>query len=288
MSRWMKRFGGVLLLAVLVFAGCDPGFDNPHIEKSGPVPVTTVAPATTVVTDTVAPTVSASTGAPIPGQSDATLNFYRVSDAQLQAWEGADCCAEHSSPEKPAGQRFTTNEVVCLQPTPAGCAQIARADQGEVRRRRHGYEDHGRDRGRRRSSSDLGIERYARRGCRRPRSERRLPGAGGPGQRVRDPRMGRGRRRARPDLRVPLLHDEGGDARPRVATHGRRDVAGAPGRGRRRRRHRPHRPRSSPPQRRATGLLVSAKKSLPLSSTTTNAGKSRTSIFHTASIPSSS
>ena len=34
-------------------------------------------------------------------------------------------------------------------------------------------------------------------------------------------------------------------------------------------------------------LRVAAKKSLPLSSTTMNAGKSRTSIFHTASIPSS-
>ena len=35
------------------------------------------------------------------------------------------------------------------------------------------------------------------------------------------------------------------------------------------------------------GLLTRSKKSLPLSSTTMNAGKSWTSIFHTASIPSS-
>jgi hypothetical protein len=39
--------------------------------------------------------------------------------------------------------------------------------------------------------------------------------------------------------------------------------------------------------RRAIGFCVSAKKSLPLSSTTTNAGKSSTSIFQTASMPSS-
>ena len=37
----------------------------------------------------------------------------------------------------------------------------------------------------------------------------------------------------------------------------------------------------------ASGLSVSAKKSLPLSSTTMKAGKSSTSIFHTASMPSS-
>src|SRR5690349_19611785 len=37
----------------------------------------------------------------------------------------------------------------------------------------------------------------------------------------------------------------------------------------------------------ATGRDVSAKKSLPLSSTTTKAGKSSTSIFQTASMPSS-
>ena len=37
----------------------------------------------------------------------------------------------------------------------------------------------------------------------------------------------------------------------------------------------------------ASGLRVSAKKSLPLSSTTMNAGKSSTSIFQTASMPSS-
>ena len=35
------------------------------------------------------------------------------------------------------------------------------------------------------------------------------------------------------------------------------------------------------------GAVTSAKKSLPLSSTTMNAGKSRTSIRHTASMPSS-
>ena len=38
---------------------------------------------------------------------------------------------------------------------------------------------------------------------------------------------------------------------------------------------------------RSTGRETSAKKSLPLSSTTMNAGKSSTSIFHTASMPSS-
>ena len=38
----------------------------------------------------------------------------------------------------------------------------------------------------------------------------------------------------------------------------------------------------------AIGLLTSAKKSLPLSSTTMKAGKSSTSIFQTASMPSSS
>ena len=37
----------------------------------------------------------------------------------------------------------------------------------------------------------------------------------------------------------------------------------------------------------ATGLAVSAKKSLPLSSTTMKAGKSSTSIFQTAYMPSS-
>src|SRR5262249_29158779 len=37
----------------------------------------------------------------------------------------------------------------------------------------------------------------------------------------------------------------------------------------------------------ATGFDTSWKKSLPLSSTTMNAGKSTTSIFHTASMPSS-
>ena len=37
----------------------------------------------------------------------------------------------------------------------------------------------------------------------------------------------------------------------------------------------------------ATGFETSLKKSFPLSSTTMNAGKSRTSIFHTASMPSS-
>jgi len=37
----------------------------------------------------------------------------------------------------------------------------------------------------------------------------------------------------------------------------------------------------------AMGLMVEAKKSLPLSSTTMKAGKSSTSIFQTASIPSS-
>ena len=37
----------------------------------------------------------------------------------------------------------------------------------------------------------------------------------------------------------------------------------------------------------STGPEGSAKKSLPLSSTTMNAGKSRTSIRHTASMPSS-
>ena len=39
--------------------------------------------------------------------------------------------------------------------------------------------------------------------------------------------------------------------------------------------------------RTAVGLDTSRKKSLPLSSTTTNAGKSTTSIRHTASMPSS-
>src|SRR5690606_36354818 len=38
---------------------------------------------------------------------------------------------------------------------------------------------------------------------------------------------------------------------------------------------------------RATGVVTSAKKSWPLSSTTMNAGKSSTSMRHTASIPSS-
>src|SRR6476661_10927935 len=37
----------------------------------------------------------------------------------------------------------------------------------------------------------------------------------------------------------------------------------------------------------AIGLVVDAKKSLPLSSTTMKAGKSSTSIFQTASMPSS-
>ncbi len=37
----------------------------------------------------------------------------------------------------------------------------------------------------------------------------------------------------------------------------------------------------------SSGAAKPAKKSLPLSSTMMNAGKSRTSIFHTASIPSS-
>ena len=41
------------------------------------------------------------------------------------------------------------------------------------------------------------------------------------------------------------------------------------------------------PIEKATGLVTEAKKSLPLSSTTMNAGKSSTSIFQTASIPSS-
>lgn len=53
---------------------------------------------------------------------------------------------------------------------------------------------------------------------------------------------------------------------------------------------RPGRSGSLAPQRlmaMSTGRLTDSKKSLPLSSTTMNAGKSCTSIFHTASIPSS-
>ena len=55
--------------------------------------------------------------------STATLHFYRISDVWVQAWQSAQCCREHSGPEQPAGQRYTTLDVVCGQLDPTGCVE---------------------------------------------------------------------------------------------------------------------------------------------------------------------